>query len=231
MMDQLPSCQKVNIETVELISTLEFYGTELETPEYFTNLSIALANVYYNFFSKEKIESLYEQLLSLENTKLNLTTYFNDPTLLTYLQFNETIKYQVNENTYIIFALNGVVKEFAINDEKQPILNLDILHAIQILEFKKLVIDDSKLIKELQKLALTSHIYSYAYHELEKIKIDKMDIIRAGMFKNAYYNIIALKGQSYLKQLIEMPIKVRIRQFQSSIFTIFLIFVTINLTL
>ena len=199
------------METVELISTLEFYGTELETPEYFTNLSIALANIYYNFFSKEKIESLYEQLLSLENTKLNLTTYFNDPTLLTYLQFNETIKYQVNENTYIIFALNGVVKEFVINDEKQPILNLDILHAIQFLEFTKMSIDYSKLMKELRQLLLTSYIYSNAFHELEKIKTDKMDIIRAGMFKNAYYNIIALKDQSYLKQLIEMPIKVRIR--------------------
>lgn len=199
------------METVELISTLEFYGTELETPEYFTNLSIALANVYYNFFSKEKIESLYEQLLSLENTKLNLTTYFNDPTLLTYLQFNETIKYQVNENTYIIFALNGQVKEFVINGEKQPILNLDILHAIQFLEFKKMSIDYSKLMKELRQLLLTSYIYSNAFHELEKIKTDKMDIIRAGMFKNAYYNIIALKDQSYLKQLIEMPIKVRIR--------------------
>ncbi len=199
------------METVELISTLEFYGTELETPEYFTNLSIALANVYYNFFSKEKIESLYEQLLSLENTKLNLTTYFNDPTLLTYLQFNETIKYQVNENTYIIFALNGVVKEFVINDEKQPILNLDILHAIQFLEFKKMSIDYSKLMKELRQLLLTSYIYSNAFHELEKIKMDKMDIIRAGMFKNAYYNIITLKDQSYLKQLIEMPIKARIR--------------------
>lgn len=199
------------METVELISTLEFYGTELETPEYFTNLSIALANVYYNFFSKEKIESLYEQLLSLENTKLNLTTYFNDPTLLTYLQFNETIKYQVNENTYIIFALNGVVKEFVINDEKQPILNLDILHAIQFLEFKKMSIDYSKLMKELRQLLLTSYIYSNAFHELEKIKTDKMDIIRAGMFKNAYYNIITLKDQSYLKQLIEMPIKARIR--------------------
>ena len=199
------------METVELISTLEFYGTELETPEYFTNLSIALAKIYYNFFSKEKIESLYEQLLSLENTKLNLTTYFNDPTLLTYLQFNETIKYQVNENTYIIFALNGVVKEFVINDEKQPILNLDILHAIQFLEFKKMSIDYSKLMKELRQLLLTSYIYSNAFHELEKIKTDKMDIIRAGMFKNAYYNIIALKDQSYLKQLIEMPIKVRIR--------------------
>lgn len=199
------------METVELISTLEFYGTELETPEYFTNLSIALANVYYNFFSKEKIESLYEQLLSLENTKLNLTTYFNDPTLLTYLQFNETIKYQVNENTYIIFALNGQVKEFVINGEKQPILNLDILHAIQFLEFKKMSIDYSKLMKELRQLLLTSYIYSNAFHELEKIKMDKMDIIRAGMFKNAYYNIITLKDQSYLKQLIEMPIKARIR--------------------
>lgn len=199
------------MEAIELISALEFYGSETETPEYFINLGSTLAKSYYNFFSKERIEALYSEMLSLENTRINLPSFFSTPNTLTYLKFDEAIKLNINENTYILFALNGQVIEFVINGEKQHITNLDILHAIQILELKRIPIDYSNLIGELEKLALTSHIYSYAYHELEKIKMDKMDIIRAGMFKNAYYNIIALKDQNYLKQLMETPIRAKTR--------------------
>lgn len=195
----------------ELRSALEFYGSELETTEYFTNLGSTLAKVYYDFFSKERIENLYSEMFSLNITKLNLASYFSTSDNLIYLEFDETIKFEVNENMYILFTLNGQVKEFVINGEKQHIVNLDILHAIQILEFKKTLIDYSKLIKELQKLVLTSYIYSYAYSELEKIKIDKMDTFRAGMFKNAYFNIIALKDQNYIKQLIKSPIRAKAR--------------------
>ena len=38
-----------------------------------------------------------------------------------------------------------------------------------------------------------------------------MDIIRAGMFKNAYYNIIALKEQNYIKKLVDAPIRAKMR--------------------
>ena len=72
------------MEPIELISTLEFDGMELEPVDFFVNLASNLAKMYYNFFSNERIESLYSNLLSLENTKLSLDEILNykDNTIL-----------------------------------------------------------------------------------------------------------------------------------------------------
>ena len=198
------------MEPIELISTLEFDGMELETADFFVNLASNLAKMYYNFFSNERIESLYSNLLSLENTKLSLDEILNFPNHV-YLLFDEIIRFDISDNTYILFALNGEVKEFVVHGENQHTANVSILQAMQILECKNIILDYSNLRERLQQLVLTSHIYSYAYHELEKIKTEKMDIIRAGMFKNAYYNIIALKEQNYIKKLVDAPIRAKMR--------------------
>ena len=133
--------------------------------------------------------------------------YFFDPKDVAYLQFSELQKLIINENTYIIFDLKGQVKEFVIEKEMQHALNLNLLNALQILELRSIPINLNELAKEMQKLIVTSLVYNYAFQKLKENSKDKLDIMRAGMFKNAYYNIIGLNSQEYCKKFLNMSLQ------------------------
>lgn len=180
---------------------------ESEGKEYFLELGNHLADTYESYFTDTQIEKLYNPTLSLEATKLYLPRYFFDPKDLAYLQFSELQKLIINENTYIIFDLKGQVKEFVIEKEMQHALNLNLLNALQILELRSIPINLNELAKEMQKLIVTSLVYNYAFQKLKENSKDKLDIMRAGMFKNAYYNIIGLNSQEYCKKFLNMPLQ------------------------
>ena len=175
------------------------------------DLGSTLGDAYADFFKDERIEDLYKQILSLSKTQINLATYFKHKEGVEYLFFEETIKFIVNEQTYIVFSLNGNVQEFVIEGSKQHLTNLNILPALEILMLKNISVDITPLLTKLQQLILTSHIYNYALNKLEQQISNKMDVIRAGMFKNAYYNIIALKNQEYINLLVGIEFQAKIR--------------------
>ena len=54
----------MNLEETKTI--LETYGMKLEEKDYFVNLSMHLANSYYNFFNDQKIDELYQEGMSLD---------------------------------------------------------------------------------------------------------------------------------------------------------------------
>lgn len=175
------------------------------------DLGSTLGDAYADFFKDERIEDLYKQILSLSKTQINLATYFKHKEGVEYLFFEETIKFIVNEQTYIVFSLNGNVQEFVIEGSKQHLTNLNILPALEILMLKNISVDITPLLTKLQQLILTSHIYNYALNKLEQQISNKMDVIRVGMFKNAYYNIIALKNQEYINLLVGIEFQAKIR--------------------
>ena len=175
------------------------------------NLGNSLKEAYCSYFQNDKIEELYKQALCLSKTQIELTTYFKRKEELDYLSFDEKIRFNIDEYTYIIFSLNGFLQEFVINGEKQNLFDLNLLQALEILRLRNIPIDLTGLLAQLQQLTLISYVYNYAYSGLEEQIKDRMDIIRAGMFKNAYYNILALKDQNYIKLLIESPFPAKTR--------------------
>lgn len=197
------------MNTIDLTSSIGSNQT-LEKEE-IMNLGNALGDAYSTYFQNEKIEELYKQALCLSKTKIELTSFFKQREELDYLTFDERIRFSIDEQTYIIFSLNGYVQEFVIGGEKQFLTNLDILHAIEILRLRNIPINLTYLFMKLKQLNLISFVYNYAYAKLTQKNSDQMDIIRAGMFKNAYYNILALKDQEYIKALIGSPFQTKTR--------------------
>lgn len=89
----------MNLEETKTI--LETYGMKLEEKDYFVNLSMHLANSYYNFFNDQKIDELYQEGMSLDKTKLKIYSFFPIEKDRHYLRQNEIIKLKLEENSYI----------------------------------------------------------------------------------------------------------------------------------
>ena len=180
----------MNLEETQTI--LETYGMKLEEKDYFVNLSMHLANSYYNFFNDQKIDELYQEGMSLDKTKLKIYSFFPIEKDRHYLRQNEIIKLKLEENSYIVCDSTGQVHEFIIQEKRMRIQNLNILEALYIANQYHVIKKNQIIIQTIEKLELLSAIYHFAFLLLNLNQGYSMDIVRTGMFHNAYFHLIHL---------------------------------------
>lgn len=174
--------------------------------DYYLNVALVLAKTYYNYFTLELINDFFNNINSISTknaTKLPLDKFVFKESYINYLEYSELIT--LKGKTFLIkFNLKGQVQEFYINNISVISNNIDILDALQILTEKNLSINYEKIYNYFHELYIISLIYNYAYETLKNKAKSETDYIRAGMFKNAYYNIIDLINQNWLKNLMNL---------------------------
>ena len=177
----------------DVVQQLEIYGEQKEEKDYFINLGKTLAKSYYHSFSNKKMAELYKSFTFYESTQLKLNAYFENKKDIAYLAYQETQRLTLKEGTFITFDLSGTVLELIVDYQKLNTINLTLHGALEILRHRNIEIDDNKIEEYFKKLKSTSLIYNLAFLILQKNIKSKMDVVRAGMFKNAYYKIICLE--------------------------------------
>lgn len=180
------------MEFEKIKTILEAYGIKKEEKEYFLNLSMHLANCYYNFFNNQKIDELYKNGISLEATKLNLEECFPNEKDRNYLEYNKVMQIPLNSKSFITCDYTGQVQDFVINGQKMLLGSLNILEALNI-AMQYSVIKDKNIINQIFEIfELISSIYYFAFLILIHKQKNIMDKVRTGMFQNAYFNLINL---------------------------------------
>ena len=177
----------------DILQQLEIYGEQKEEKNYFINLGKKLAKSYYYFFNNKKMEELYKSFTFYESTQLKLNVFFESPKDITYLAYQETQRLTLKEGTFITYDLSGTVLELIVDYQKLNTINLTLHGALKIIKHRNIEIEDNKIEEFFEQLKITSLIYNYAFLILQKKMKTKMDIVRVGMFKNAYYKIICLE--------------------------------------
>ena len=180
----------MNFEEIKTI--LESYGEKLEEKDYFVNLSIHLANCYYKFFNNKKIDELYKEGISLSKTKLDILAFFPNEKDQNYLRQDEIIELILADNSHIVCDSTGQVHEFIIRSHPMRINDLNVLEALNIAEQYQVIKEKNIINQIMEKLELLSAIYHFALILLNLKQKSKMDIVRTGMFHNAYFHIINL---------------------------------------
>lgn len=190
----------MSFEEIKIV--LETYGEKLEEKDYFVNLSMHLANCYYEFFNNKKIDELYKEGISLSKTKLDIPTFFPNEKDRNYLRQDEIIELILDDNSHIVCDSTGQVHEFIIRAHPMRINDLNVLEALNIAAQYQVVREKNIINQIIEKLELLSAIYHFALILLNLRQKNKMDIVRTGMFHNAYFHIINLnKNLSRIKDL------------------------------
>ena len=86
----------------------------------------------------------------------------------------------------------GQVHEFIIRSHPMRINDLNVLEALNIAEQYQVIKEKNIINQIMEKLELLSAIYHFALILLNLKQKSKMDIVRTGMFHNAYFHIINL---------------------------------------
>ena len=177
---------------------LREYGELLETSDFFINLADKLATTYYEYFTEEKIQELFNSSFYLNSSKIPLGKF--DLEERKYLVYKEKIKIELNGADFEVNLQNQVEKlnihGCAIDDPVQ-----DLPQVLSILQSLNIKIEEMSWNEDLSRLYLSSLIYQYAYLQLKENVKTSIDSIRTGMFKNAYYNIIELKLLKYFPNM------------------------------
>ena len=169
--------------------------------EHITILGLKLANAYRVNFKEEVINHLYSKPVCLDETKIDITKFF-DKEDWQYLDYKEKIKWMIDENTFIIFNLKGEISEYIIDNKKDTCSNFTIMQIIPVLVHKGKNIDLNHLIKKIRELYITSYIYNVAFQELCHTLNTSYPIVIAGMFRNAYFNILEFKNYNYVQEFL-----------------------------
>ena len=186
----------MNLE--EIIERLKEYGEMLETPGFFIILANKLAKSYHEYFTEEKIQELFNSTFFLEASRLPLEKF--DPNERKYLIYPEKIKIELNDASFEVNLQNQVEKlnisGCSINDHMQ-----ELPQVLSLLRNLNIKIEEAAWNEELFNINLTSLIYQYAFLNLKENVKTTIDSVQAGMFKNAYYNIIELKLLKYFPNI------------------------------
>lgn len=169
--------------------------------EHITILGLKLANAYRANFKEEVINHLYSKPVCLDETKIDITKFF-DKEDWQYLDYKEKIKWMIDENTFVIFNLKGEISEYIIDNKKDTCSNFTIMQIIPVLVHKGKNIDLNHLIKKIRELYITSYIYNIAFQELCRTLNTSYPIVIAGMFRNAYFNILEFKNYNYVQEFL-----------------------------
>lgn len=175
----------------EIRNILLDYGAKYESEEYFINLATDLANLYIKEFSNKKIQNTFKSV-TLEATKVDITK-LNDPKKIFYLNVSNDNVVFLASDISITFNLKMEVLKTVINNEIAPIANTSFLEALSYLKDTELEIDLNALQEKITLLNLQSLIYSYTFGLLQVKSRKKRTLARAGMFRNAYFEIIEFR--------------------------------------
>ena len=164
------------------------YGQIIKDEQYFLKLGNRLANLYIRHF-KNIINNIDFNNLRLEETILDFDQYILIPEDEKYLKFKPINRLVLAPNSYIEFDLRFMVTDLCLYKVRRKIAyNMTLEEALNIIranyKFKSLELN-LKLVMD--KLYLISLAYGYTYDLLEE-----KNVFMAGMFKNAYYDIIML---------------------------------------
>lgn len=172
-------------------------GTDAGDPNYFLNIANLLANLYDKNFSNSKLKKIFHSSNNRENSikdmRLDLTSLNLPLNSERYLEFPEKFTLKFDDSSYIIINLKGLVEEFIIDGHPTYFRHqLNISEAYELLDTGSYNYDKNSYFEFLYSLYTTSLIYKYAYLTLESQARDKNSYTKAGMFKNAYFDIIEL---------------------------------------
>ena len=182
-MDQLQLSWK-NMDKEKIIKELLVYGASIQDYHYFLELGTKLAYTYYNNFEGQNKHFDY-QTLYLEKTILNLRRYTFSLKELDFLDYKTKLTIYLNYRSYMIISLKNYVLKLVINNK---VVSLPYKISIEeVMSYFKNKEIEVKINETLDNLIRTSYIYSYAYYILEDLSL-----FMAGMFKNAYYDLIKL---------------------------------------
>ncbi len=181
------------------------FGNLIQDKDYFLKLGNRLSNLYLNNF-KSKKNNINFRDLRLEDTILELEKYIIVPRDYYYLKFEMINKLKLAPRSCIEFDLKGLVTSLWIRGVEKKVPYGTTLE--EILSFVK----DKYHFKELDvnvkmvydKLYLTSLIYNYAFK-----KIEEKDAFIAGMFRNAYYDLLLVAEKNIFRQNNLDEIKIR----------------------
>lgn len=203
-MDQL-LLQWKNMNKEIIKEELLKFGNLIQDKDYFLKLGNRLSNLYLNNF-KSKKNNINFRDLRLEDTILELEKYIIVPRDYYYLKFEMINKLKLAPRSCIEFDLKGLVTSLWIRGVEKKVPYGTTLE--EILSFVK----DKYHFKELDvnvkmvydKLYLTSLIYNYAFK-----KIEEKDAFIAGMFRNAYYDLLLVAEKNIFRQNNLDEIKIR----------------------
>ena len=181
----------------EIENKLVILGTEINNSNYFLHLAEILVNYYKNIFSKSKVKKILLNSgcreSSLDDMRVNLTDLPLSISDKKYLEFAESFRINLDEKSYIIIDLKGLVKQAVFGGENEYFaVSLSVLELYELLGALSYDFNRNGYFEFLKSLEVTSLIYRYAYLSLENESSEKIEITRAGMFRNAYFDIIEL---------------------------------------
>lgn len=158
------------------------------------SVSYNLANSYKRKYTSILIKDLVSNYNIINNSRLNLKelTYLSDDEL-EILDFKDTFELGFGINSYMVVDLKNKVLEFVINNKKQiydKIITLD--EALEILKNKDVYVSIDKINNYQNMLLIKSLVYNLTYLNLLNEVSTELDLTRAGLFKNAYFDIMSI---------------------------------------
>lgn len=167
------------------------------------SLAKRIASTYIKHFTKVRIEQLdFSKIDTKKATRLNLNYQLDfNKGEKELLSFSEEIKIQINEESFFVVDLKGYVIKFVWNNEEMLFHHIQNINDFLTNMEDQMDVEEIKryLKKQEEELYIKSLIYKYAYILLEEQAKSNIDYARAGMFKNAYFDII-----EYQKQIIDI---------------------------
>ena len=159
-------------------------------------LATKLAVEYKRYFTPSKLYRMnFNKLDTFNDTKLDLTKN----TTLTIaekkiLNFNDIHKLNYDHYTYLLVNLKEAVKKLIINSKQ-----INLMYNFNIYDITKFIKENYGIILELneyeeykKELYIKSLVYNYTYLLLFNGSKKEHDYVIAGMFKNAYFDIISI---------------------------------------
>jgi len=179
----------------EIENELIKLGTDINNPDCFLKLANTLANYYDNSFPNKKLKSLFQSSNSSDDSIKNMRVDLANLPLSNkeHLEFSDKFILKLDDSSYIVINLKGITEEVVLNGERIYFNHqLNVSEIYELLDAVPYTYDKNSYFDFLYSLYITSLIYKYAYFILESKATDKNGYTKAGMFKNAYFDIIEL---------------------------------------
>jgi len=179
----------------EIENELIKLGTDINNSDCFLKLANTLANYYDNSFPNKKLKSLFQSSNSSDDSIKNMRVDLANLPLSNkeHLEFSDKFILKLDDSSYIVINLKGITEEVVLNGERVYFNHrLNVSEIYELLDAVPYTYDKNSYFDFLYSLYITSLIYKYAYFILESKATDKNGYTKAGMFKNAYFDIIEL---------------------------------------
>lgn len=172
----------------ELLNKLHEYGVKKYNNEnYYLDIASYFAKKYVEYFDEAKIVSTLDSQSMLEASKLPVVNYNGISSLI--LDNKKVFYYEDKPCFEIDMKLN--VLSYWVNDEKYQFnIITSALDYINSLNDEKRFCLLGEFDKLQEELLLLKYAYNYVLYLLEEMIVTKIDSVRVGLFKNAYFDIL-----------------------------------------